>query len=60
MHEGCLEKIDLEFLQWVWNFKRKNRKGILEKLEQVNEEKEIIIINKPRQLDELIKSLEKE
>lgn len=59
MHEGCPEKVDLEFLQWVWNFRSKNRKSILEKLEQVKEEKEIIIVNRPKQVDAIISTLER-
>lgn len=60
VHEGCPEKIDLEFLQWVWNFRRKNRKSILDKLELVKNEKKIIIVNKPRQVDEIIMDMDKE
>jgi adenylate kinase family enzyme len=59
MHEGCPEKIDLEFLQWVWNFRRKNRENLLEKLEQVKKENEIIIVNRPKQVDEIISTLER-
>lgn len=59
MHEGCPEKIDLEFLQWVWNFRSKNRKNIIEKLEQVKKEKEIIIVNRPKQVDAIISTLER-
>lgn len=25
MGEGCPERVDLEFLKWVWNYNRKNR-----------------------------------
>lgn len=30
---GCPEKIDLEFLRWIWDFPRTKRPGILKKLE---------------------------
>ena len=30
MTEGCEEKIDFEFLKWIWNFKKRNRGKILE------------------------------
>jgi len=47
-------------LFWVWNFRRKNRKSIIEKLEQVKSEKEVMIVNKPREVDDILKHLEKE
>jgi adenylate kinase family enzyme len=33
MAAGCPEKIDLEFLRWIWDFPRTKRPGILKKLE---------------------------
>lgn len=60
MHEGCPEKIDLEFILWICNFRRKNRKNILEKLERVKDHKEIIIINSQKGIDEIIYNLGKD
>lgn len=33
MAPGCLEKIDLEFLRWIWRFPYNNRPKIVDKLE---------------------------
>jgi adenylate kinase family enzyme len=32
MGEGCPEKIDCDFLKWIWNFPKRQRKNILEKI----------------------------
>ena len=30
--EGCIEKIDWEFLKWIWNYPKRSRKNTLEKI----------------------------
>jgi adenylate kinase family enzyme len=35
MSEGNPEKLDPAFLQWIWNYRRKNRPGVLRQLEQL-------------------------
>lgn len=49
MAEGCREKIDVEFLKWIWNFRKRNRGGILETLDQAKEQKQIYIIKKSKE-----------
>lgn len=43
MNEGCPEKIDFEFIKWIWKFPKVSRPNILEKLEK-NKHKNIIIL----------------
>lgn len=38
MAEGCPERFDLEFLQYTWKFRKKQRAGILALLEGTNAE----------------------
>ena len=38
MAEGCPERFDLEFLQYTWKFRKKQRAGILALLEGANAE----------------------
>jgi len=33
MPAGCPEKIDREFIQWIWRFRRETRPGVMAKLE---------------------------
>lgn len=59
MNEECPEKIDLEFIIWVWNYRGRSRIKTLEKLEQVKNQKEIIIATNRKQVDEIINKLER-
>ena len=34
MGEGCSERIDLEFLQWIWNYPKQGRRRALEEFER--------------------------
>ena len=45
MAEGCNEKIDLPFIKFVWNFPKKPRKKIIDKLNEYNELNKIILKN---------------
>ncbi len=44
MAEGCNEKFDLEFLLWVWNYKNRSRKNLMEELRSF-QEKKIFVFN---------------
>ena len=46
MAEGCPEKIDWEFLHWIWTYNRKHRKKFLEMLGHMPEEKVVILKNR--------------
>ena len=46
MPEGCPEKIDMEFIKWVWDFPKRSRPHIVERLEQHKEEAVIIMKNR--------------
>ncbi|WP_379138860.1 DNA topology modulation protein [Paenibacillus sp. sgz500958] len=58
MNEECPERIDFEFIQWVWNYRKRGRKKTLLRLEQLKDQKEIMIINNRKQLKEFISRLE--
>ncbi|MBD7910580.1 topology modulation protein [Clostridium cibarium] len=45
MGESCPEKFDIEFLKWVWNFNKNNRKRYYEILEGVRD-KNVIVLHK--------------
>jgi hypothetical protein len=60
MTEGCSEKIDWEFFNWVLTFRRRNRKKILAWLERYSEGREIVILKSRKQADSFISKLEKE
>lgn len=55
MAEGCKEKIDLEFIKWIWNFNKRSRDEILRELEKAKETQEVIIFKKRRDVKNYIK-----
>jgi adenylate kinase family enzyme len=59
MNEECPEKIDFEFVKWVWNYRKRSRMKTLEKLDQVKNQKDVIIVKSRKQIDEFINRLEK-
>lgn len=50
MAAGCNEKIDLEFLLWVWNYKNQGRKRALAGLDKMPG-KDIVILKSPREVE---------
>ena len=57
MGEGCPERIDLEFLQWVWNFNKKKREKNYRLLEQ-HPDKNIHILRNRRQVRAFLKTID--
>jgi len=57
LNEGCPEKIDWEFIGWVWNFRKKQRPEILEKLNKYSDKK-VITIAEPNQAKALLARLQ--
>ena len=46
MGEGCPERIDWEFLQWVWNFNKKKREKIYRLLNETEGVETIVLKNR--------------
>ena len=56
MGEGCPERIDLEFLKWVWNFNKNKRESYYKLLNEA-ENVETIVLKKRRAVKLFLKSL---
>ena len=56
MGEGCPERFDLEFLQWVWNYNKRNRQRNYQLLEQATHAEKIVLKNR-RMVKQLLKNL---
>ena len=56
MGEGCPERFDLAFLQWVWNFNKNKREKNYRLLEQYGD-KRIYILKNRKQVKEFLESL---
>ncbi len=46
MGEGCPEKIDFEFLKWIWNFNRDKREGYYRILNDATHAQTIVLKNR--------------
>ena len=46
MGEGCPERIDLEFLKWVWNFNKNKREGYYRILNETKHAQTIVLKNR--------------
>jgi adenylate kinase family enzyme len=47
---GCYEKIDLDFLKWIWNYPRDVKPGIMELLAKQTG-KEVIVLKSDKEID---------
>lgn len=56
MGEGCPERFDLEFLEWVWNFNKNKRQNYYRLLNEA-EGIETIALKNRRQVKKFLKSL---
>lgn len=58
MREGNKEHVDLSFYRWVWRFPRDQRPKVLKKSDQLSEEKEVIWLHTPKEVEGLINRIE--
>ena len=56
--QGCNEKIDTEFLSWIWNYPKRNKPFIEAKLQQFANEKTIIRLESKREVERFLAKLE--
>lgn len=56
MGEGCPERLDLEFLKWVWNFNKNKREKNYRLLEQ-HKDKDIYILKNRRAVKHFLKQI---
>ena len=48
MAPGCPEKMDLEFLRWIWDFRRRSRPGVISRLENLRPEVTTVTLGNAR------------
>lgn len=57
MSEGCQEKIDWEFINWVWQFNKKKRQNLIRKIKDYSNGRNIVILQSPSEVKGFLKSL---
>lgn len=54
MTEGCNEKVDLEFLGWIWNYRKLKKPKVEEKLQAFANKKKIIRLKSSKEVEEFL------
>jgi adenylate kinase family enzyme len=57
MGEGCNERIDFEFLHWVWNFPKTTKPVIEERLKRLADGKTIIRLRSPLEVEDFLSNI---
>jgi adenylate kinase family enzyme len=58
MAEGCEERLDFNFIKWVWNYPKEKKPEILAKL-AVQKNKKIIVFFSPKEVEKFLTQIEK-
>jgi adenylate kinase family enzyme len=58
MAPGCSERLDPEFLRYLWKYPTERRPGILRKLELASSEKTVILLRSPEEVSWFVADLE--
>jgi adenylate kinase family enzyme len=59
MAEGCHEKLNLEFILWIWNYPRRTRHKIVRMLESNSEEKRVVWLRSQSEVESFLAALGK-
>ena len=54
MAEGCPEKLDLEFVLWVWNYPRQTRPKVAKLLREQSDGKQIVWLRSRREVEKFL------
>lgn len=57
MQEGCPEKLDINFLKFIWNYPKKQKLQVEKRLDNVSYSKKIIIFKNKTQMDDFLENL---
>jgi adenylate kinase family enzyme len=57
MHPECPERLTLQFLQWIWNYPRRQRPRVLDHLRSVSSEKRIVILKSAKDAERFLAGL---
>jgi adenylate kinase family enzyme len=57
MCAGCPERLDFEFLKWVWNYRKNKRPKVVAMLEDLKREKNVIIFSDRSELNDWLGSI---
>jgi adenylate kinase family enzyme len=58
MGEGCRERLDFEFLRWVWTFQKSDKPKIEERINKLGVDKTIIRLRSPKEVEDFLADLD--
>ena len=56
MAEGCSEKLNWEFIQWIWNYPRRTRPGVITLLQEHAQGKHIVWLRSSAEVERFLES----
>ena len=56
MAEGCEEKVDWEFVKFIWTYPKKKRPGVYQMLER--SKAEVLVLKSPREVESWLLTLD--
>jgi adenylate kinase family enzyme len=56
MAEGCREKLDFEFISWIWNYSRRTRPKIVRLLEEHSSSKQVVWLRSDAEVERFLAS----
>ena len=59
MSEGCYERFDLDFYKWIWSYKKKHGVMLRERLKNLKNEKDIIILKNYKEMDKYLDKIKR-
>ncbi|MHA6252248.1 DNA topology modulation protein [Oceanobacillus sp. CAU 1775] len=58
MGEGCEERFDLNFFEWIWNYPKTKRPEILRRLNELSKDKQVIILKSPKEVQLFLRKIQ--
>ena len=60
MAAGCDEKIDLEFILWVWNYPKRQRPSVLQRMRENADSKRMIRLRSPAEAERFLATVKQD
>lgn len=57
MGVGCAERVEWEFVKWIWNYRKNRRPAILERLRELEGDKQVIILESRAAVEQFMMQL---
>lgn len=57
MREGCKEKVNLNFLKWIWKYPKQQKPKILGKINQLSSDKNVFILKNSKEISQFLQKI---